>query len=60
MEIQLCIPEINYILKYIKIETIILYCNNILQDYCFFLCIFDQINTALMSIRDFFKNITDL
>uniref|UniRef100_A0A672MW18 Kinesin-like protein KIF13A n=1 Tax=Sinocyclocheilus grahami TaxID=75366 RepID=A0A672MW18_SINGR len=37
MEIQLCIAEINYILKCIKIETIILYCNNILQDNCFFL-----------------------
>uniref|UniRef100_A0A671RMH2 Uncharacterized protein n=1 Tax=Sinocyclocheilus anshuiensis TaxID=1608454 RepID=A0A671RMH2_9TELE len=33
LEIQLCITEINYILKDIKIETIILYCNNILQDY---------------------------
>ncbi len=36
MEIQLCITEINYALKYIKTETIILYCNKILQDYCFF------------------------
>ncbi len=58
MEIQLCITEINYTLKYIKIETIILYCNNILQDYWFFFSIFDQINAALMSIRHFFKNIT--
>ncbi len=52
MEIQLCITEINYILKYIKIETIVLYCNNIWQDYSFF-CIFDQIKAALISIRDF-------
>ncbi len=34
------------------------YCNNVLQYYCFY-CIFDQINAALMSIRDLFKNITD-
>ncbi len=40
MEIQLCITEINYILKYVKKKKI---------------CIFDQINAALMSIRDFFK-----
>ncbi len=59
MEIQLCITEINYILKYIKIETIISYCKNIWQDYCFF-CIFDQIKAALISIRDFLKNITSL
>ncbi len=26
---------INYFLKYIKIETVILNCNNILQYYCF-------------------------
>ncbi len=37
LKIQLCITEINYVLKYIKIETIILYCNNIFQYYCFFL-----------------------
>ncbi len=35
------ITEINYILKYIK-------------KYIFF-CIFDQIDTALMSRRNFFK-----
>uniref|UniRef100_A0A672KGV3 Secretory carrier-associated membrane protein n=1 Tax=Sinocyclocheilus grahami TaxID=75366 RepID=A0A672KGV3_SINGR len=51
----LCITEINYNLKDIKIETIILYSNNILQDYCFFFCIFDQINAALMSRRHVFK-----
>ncbi len=39
---------------YIKIETIVLYCNNILQYYIFFR-IFVQINAALMTIRDFFK-----
>ncbi len=32
----------------------ILNCNNILQ-YCWFYCIFDQINAALVNIRDFFK-----
>ncbi len=52
MEIQLCITEINNILKYIKIETIISYSNNIWQDDCFF-CIFDQIKAALVSVRDF-------
>ncbi len=31
--------------------------NNISQYYRFFKCIFDQINAAVMSIRDFFKNI---
>ncbi len=43
--------RINYILKYIKIENSIL-CNNIWQYYCFY-CIFDQINAALKTIRDF-------
>ncbi len=47
------ITEINYILKYIKIETVILNCNNISQNI--FFCIFDQIDTALMSRRNFFK-----
>ncbi len=37
----------NYILKYIKIGTNIRNCNNISQ----YFCIFDQINTALMSTR---------
>ncbi len=32
----------------------ILNCNNVLQ-YCWFYCIFDQINAALVNIRDFFK-----
>jgi len=45
------ISEINDILKYIKIENLFLNCNNISQK----ICIFDQIDTALMSRRNFFK-----
>ncbi len=37
--------KMKYILKYIKTETIILNCKNI----------FDQINAALVSIRDLFQ-----
>ncbi len=44
----------KYILKYITIKTIILNCNNTSQYYRFY-CIFDQIKTALVSIRDFKK-----
>jgi len=33
------ITEINYILKYIKMGTVILNCNNISPYYCFY-CIF--------------------
>ncbi len=49
LKIQLCITGINYILKYIKIVNI-LNRNNILQND--FFCIFDRIDTALMSIRN--------
>ncbi len=42
--------EINYILNYIKLY--IRNSNHISQYYCFFLY-FDQIDTALVSIRDF-------
>jgi len=47
----------NYTLKYIK-KKIILKCNNCSQ---FVYCIFDQLNEALVSIRDFFQkqNLTD-
>ncbi len=67
LKMQLCITGVNYILnqikslfivtssqhmsrcvQYIKIENK----NTILL---FFFCIFDPINTALMSRRDFFK-----
>ncbi len=41
------ITGINYILKYIKIENFILNCNNISQNYYFFLY-FDQIMNILM------------
>ncbi len=44
------ITEINYILKCIKIENS-LNSNNIAQFYC----VFDQIDRALMSIRDLFQ-----
>ncbi len=42
-ENQLCLA--NYFLN----------CNNISQFYSFY-CVFDQINEALISIRDFFLN----
>ncbi len=52
LKVHLCVTEINYILKYIRIiKTYILNCNNITQSYCF-CCIFDQINEAF--VRDLF------
>ncbi len=64
MKIQLCFTGINYILKYIKIETVINNINNVInnisQNYRVFFCIFNQINTALMSIRNFIKYIKNL
>ncbi len=60
LKIQRCVTEINYNLKYIKIENIILNCNNISQNNSIFFCNFDQIDTALMSRRNFFKNIKNL
>uniref|UniRef100_A0A9J7ZZD1 Tc1-like transposase DDE domain-containing protein n=1 Tax=Cyprinus carpio carpio TaxID=630221 RepID=A0A9J7ZZD1_CYPCA len=54
-KIQLCITGINYILKYIKIENHYLNYNTSPQYYSFFFYISDQINSALMSRRDFFK-----
>ncbi len=53
LKMQLWSQKINYILKYIKIENLFLNCNNISQK----ICIFDQIDTALMSRRNFFKKI---
>ncbi len=50
------ITAINYILLYIKIENSYFYCNNIKQYYC----IFDQINVALLSIRNFHNIKTSL
>ncbi len=47
------ITGINYILKYIQIQNRSLKCN-ISQFYCFY-CIFNQINAALKSRRDFFQ-----
>ncbi len=56
-KISFSITRINYILKYIKVVTVILTviwnCNIISQYHCFY-CISDQINAALVSIRDFF------
>ncbi len=53
------IAEINYILKYIKIENILNF--NTSQYYCFY-CIFDETKAALVSITYFrnIKNLTDL
>ncbi len=46
-------------LKYIQIETVIQNCNNISQYYC--LCyIFDQLNVALLRIRDVFSKMKKL
>ncbi len=44
---------INYIIIIYSNRKVILICNNVSQYYC----IFDQINTALVSKRDFFHNI---
>ncbi len=49
------INGINYILKYIK-NIMQFLINNTSKYYCFY-CIFDQINVALVRIRDLFKNI---
>ncbi len=54
LKIQLRITEINYILKYIQIESSYLNSKNISQYYCFY-CILDKINAGLVSRRDFFK-----
>ncbi len=43
-KIQLCITEINYILKDIK--TVVFNC---------YYCIFDQLHADLVNIRDFFQ-----
>ncbi len=51
------ITEINIFLKYIQIE-VILNCgkfHNITVCTVFFYCISDQMNAALVSIRDFFQ-----
>ncbi len=53
------ITGINYILKYIKIETSYVniyfqYVNTNTSQYCFYF-IFDQINAALVSIKDFIQ-----
>ncbi len=60
MKIQLCIAGINYILKYIKE-------NHYLKTLIFqnVVCMFDQLNVALMNIRIFFfyiyiTSLTDL
>ncbi len=57
MKIQLCIAGMNYILKYIKE-------NHYLKTLIFqnFVCMFDQLNLALMNIRNFlfFFFLTDL
>ncbi len=52
-KISFTITRINYILKYMKIKTVIFGYNNITQYYSFY-CIFDQINAASVSIKGFF------
>ncbi len=54
LKIQLCIMEINYILKYINMEDSYLKLI-IFHSITAFTVIFDQINAALMIIRDFFQ-----
>ncbi len=51
LKIQLCITEINDILKYIQIENTLNW-NNISQYYCFY-CGFDQTIAVLVSMGDF-------
>ncbi len=46
LKIQCCITGINYILKYIKIDTVILNSNNISQYY-------SQINAALVKEKSY-------
>ncbi len=53
LKIQLCITEINFILKYIQIENIILNCSKISK----YSCIFDPTKAALMNTL---KNLTHL
>ncbi len=54
LKIQLCITGINYILKCINIKnSYFKFCNNISQYYSFY-CIFDEMNTVLVIIKDFF------
>ncbi len=49
------IAEISYILKYIKTRKPILQIAVIFHNITVFFCIFDQINTALMCMRDSIK-----
>ncbi len=51
------ITGINYIFKYIT--TVFLNVKNISQYYCLN-CIFDQINAALLSRRNFFQKLKNL
>ncbi len=50
---NIAFTEINYILKYIRLQQKIV---NISQSYCSY-CISDKRNAPLNSIRDFFQNI---
>ncbi len=53
LKIQFCITGINYILKYTTIKNVFLIVI-IFHNSCFY-CITHQINTALVSIWDFFQ-----
>ncbi len=54
LKIQLCITGINYTLKYIQIEKLF-YILIIFHNITAFFCIFNNINAALVSRRDFFQ-----
>ncbi len=55
VKIQIWITGINYIWKYIQIETQLFQILIIFQTTTIYCCIIDQINTGLLSIRDFFQ-----
>ncbi len=57
LKTQRCVTKISYILNVYSNTKPILEIAIISQYYSFF-CVFDQINTALMSIKDI-KNLTD-
>ncbi len=56
MEISALHHRNNYILKYIKTESHSFKIPIIFHIFFVFFCIFDQINAALMSMINFFKN----
>ncbi len=55
LKIQLCVTGINYASNYIQIEKELFL---IVIKKTVFYCVFDQINAALLSIRESFQNHT--